>query len=132
MIRAIVWKELREQGLIAATLVVLGSGVLAAAAALADPPTPARMTLDVMRSLGAGPLATLMLAVTAGMVCGGAVFAAEREAGTMCFLDSLPASRWRLWRAKLIAGLGLAAVQIALLVAVAAALGLVPTTGWAV
>ena len=33
-----------------------------------------------------------MLAVTAGMVCGGAVFAAEREAGTIAFLDSLPAA----------------------------------------
>ena len=40
MIRAIVWKELREQGLIALTLVVLGGGVLVAAATLADPPAP--------------------------------------------------------------------------------------------
>src|SRR5262245_18101195 len=73
-----------------------------------------------------------MLAVTAGIVCGGAVFAAEREAGTFAFLDSLPATRWGLWQAKLVAGLGLAAGQIVLLIAVAAVLGLVPTAGWAV
>ncbi len=73
-----------------------------------------------------------MLAVTAGIVCGGAVFAAEREAGTFTFLESLPATRWQLWQAKLAAGLGLAAVQIGLLVAVAAVLGLIPNTGWAV
>ncbi|MBA4066286.1 MAG: hypothetical protein C0501_21730 [Isosphaera sp.] len=131
MFRAVVWKEVREQGLIGLTLVVLGSGVLAAAAALADPPTPGAAPADVVRHLGLGLLATLMLAVTAGVVCGGAVFAAEREAGTMGFLDALPVSRGRLWAAKLVAGFGLAAVQIGLLVAVGAALGLVPTVGWA-
>jgi hypothetical protein len=126
MIRAVVWKEIREQGLIGLTLVVLGSGVLAAAAVLAEPPLPSAPQVDVIRYLGVGPLATLMLAVTAGMVCGGAVFAAEREAGTVGFLESLPVSRGRLWCAKFIAGLGLAAAQAGLLVAVAAALGLVP------
>ena len=101
--------------------------MLVAAAALADPPTDDAPPTDVIRYLGAGRLATLMLAVTAGMVCGGAVFAAEREAGTFAFLESLPRTRWLLWQAKLAAGLGLAAVQIGLLVAVAAVLGLVPT-----
>ena len=132
MIRAIAWKELREQGLIALTLVVLGGGLLAAAAALAEPPAPGASPSDVIRYLGLGRLATLMLAVTAGMVCGGAVFAAEREAATFSFLDSLPASRWQIWRAKLMAGLGLASAQIALLVAFSALLGMVPTLGWAV
>ncbi|WP_439626479.1 hypothetical protein [Gemmata sp.] len=131
MIRAVVWKELREQGLIGLALVALGSGVLAAAAALADPPAEGARAGDVVRHLGLGLLATLMLCVTAGMVCGGAVFAAEREAGTMGFLDALPAARWRLWRAKVAAGTGLAAAQVGALLAVAAALGLVPTLGWA-
>lgn len=132
MIRAIVWKELREQGLIALSLVVLGSGVLVAAAMLADPPVESASPTDVIRFLGLGRLATLMLAVTAGMVCGGAVFAAEREAGTMSFLESLPYSQWQLWRAKLIAGLTLAILQVTLLVTVATGLGFVPTVGWAV
>ena len=131
MIRAIIWKELREQGLIGLTLVVLGSGVLAGAAALAEPPSPGAPPADVLRHLGAGFLATLMLSVTAGMVCGGAVFAAEREAGTMGFLESLPSSRARLWLAKFVAGFGLAVTQAGLLVAVAAALGLVPAFGLA-
>jgi hypothetical protein len=127
MLRAVVWKEIREQGLIGLTLVVLGSGVLAAAAMLAEPPISSAPPSDVIRYLGVGPLATLMLAVTAGMVCGGAVFAAEREAGTAGFLESLPVSRARLWGAKFVAGLGLAVAQAGLLVGVAAALGLVPT-----
>lgn len=131
MVRAIVWKEFREQGLIALTLLVLGSGVLVAAATLADPPAASSSPTDLIRFLGAGRLATLMLAVTAGMVCGGALFAAEREAGTMGFLDSLPASRWKIWRAKLAAGFALAAIQIVVVVGVAAGLGQVPSVGWA-
>ncbi len=71
MIRAVVWKELREQGLIAVMLTVLGAGLLAAAAALADPPTPNAPAADIVASLGVGRLLVLMLVVTAGMVCGG-------------------------------------------------------------
>ena len=41
-------------------------------------------------------------------------------------------SRWQIWRAKVLAGLGLAFIQILLLVALAAALDLVPGLGWAV
>lgn len=132
MFRAVIWKELREQGLIAATLIVLGTGILVAAAALADPPSPSANPADVVRYLGVGRLGTLLLAVTAGMVCGGALFAAERESGTMGFLDSLPSSRWNLWWAKFAAGLALAAVQIALVLIAASALGQVGTVGFGV
>ena len=124
MIRAVVWKELREQGLIAVMLAVLGAGLLVAAAALAEPPTPNAPAADIVASLGAGRLLTLMLVVTAGMVCGGALFAAEKEAGTMGFLDALPTARWALWRAKLVAGLVLAAAEVAALMTAAAALEL--------
>ncbi|HYH65068.1 MAG TPA: hypothetical protein VD866_10275, partial [Urbifossiella sp.] len=104
MVRAIVWKEFREQGLIGLTLVVLGGGVLVAVAVLADPPQKNAAPGDLLRGLGAGTLATLLLAVTAGTVCGGALFAAEREDGTHGFLEALPATRAGLWTAKLLAG----------------------------
>jgi hypothetical protein len=132
VIRAIVWKELREQGLIGLTLLVFGAGILVAAATLADPPSPGASPADVVHYLGAGRLATLLLAVTAGMVCGGAMFAAEREAGTVGFLESLPATRWQLWVAKLTAGLLLAVAQILVVLGLAAGLGQVGTTGFAV
>ncbi len=124
MIRAVVWKEFREQWLIALTLVVLGGGLIVGAATLGDPPTPGASPGDVIKSLGVGRLVTLMLVVTSGMVCGGAMFAAEREAGTMSFLEVLPATRWALWRAKLLAGAALALVQAGALVAIAATLDL--------
>lgn len=125
------WKEFREQGVIGLTLIVLGTGILIAAATLAEPPTQGATPADVVRFLGAGLLATIMLAVTAGTVCGGALFAAEREAGTLGFLESLPASRWSIWRSKLTAGLLLAVAQIALVLLVATSLGLVTSLGWA-
>lgn len=131
MIRAIVWKEFREQGLIGLTLMALGTGILVAAATFADPPTPGAGPADIIRYMGAGQLAALLLAVTAGTVCGGGLFAAEREAGTMGFLESLPVSRWELWRAKLAAGSALAVVQIGLVIGVAVGLGLIESGRWA-
>ncbi|MBN9122989.1 MAG: ABC transporter permease, partial [Planctomycetes bacterium] len=122
MIRAVVWKELREQGLIAVMLAALGGALIAAAAAFADPPSKTAASTDVVAALGAGRLLALMLVVTAGMVCGGALFAAEKEAGTMTFLDTLPTRRWLLWRAKLVAGLVLAGAVVAVLLGATAAL----------
>jgi hypothetical protein len=124
VIRAIVWKEMREQGVIAVALAVLGGGLLVAAATYADPPTPGASASDLVASLGLGRMLTLMLVVTAGMVCGGALFAAEREAGTMSFLEALPAARWSLWVSKLAAGLLLSGAQVGLLLGAAAVLEL--------
>ncbi len=132
VIRAIVWKELREQGLIGLTLIVLGSGILVAAATLAEPATQGATPADVVRFLGAGLLAALLLSVTAGTVCGGALFAAERESGTMGFLESLPVSRWQLWKAKIAAGTILMAIEVGFVLVVAAGLGIVDSIGWAV
>ena len=114
---------MREQGLIAIMLAVLGGSLLVTTALLADPPVPNAQATDVIRTFGAAGLVTLMLVVTAGMVCGGALFAAEKEAGTMAFLEALPTGRWQLWRAKLVAGLVLAVVQVGLLLVVAAVMG---------
>lgn len=128
MVRAVVWKELREQGLIALVLVVLGAALLTAAALLADPPVPNAAQTDVVATLGMGRLLLLMLVVTAGMVCGGALFAAEKEAGTIAFLEALPTTRLALWCAKVTAGLVLAGGELVLLLGAGAALGLVGGT----
>lgn len=123
MIRAVVWKELREQGLIAVLLAVVGGALVAAGAAFGDPPSSGASPSNLVAYLGAARLLTLMLVVTGGMVCGGALFAAEREAGTMAFLEALPVARWPLWRAKVVAGLALTSGVVGGLVLVSAALG---------
>lgn len=123
MVKAVVWKELREQGLIAILLAVLGGALIVTAAAFGDPPSASASPSNLLGYLGAARLLTLMLVVTAGTVCGGALFAAEKEAGTMSFLDALPIARGPLWRAKLVAGLALAGLVAGALVAVSAVCG---------
>lgn len=125
MIRAILWKEYREQGPIALALLVVGGGLLAAAAAFAAPPVAGAKPSDALQYLGTGRLATIMLAVTAGIVTGGALFAAEREAGTFKFLDAQPGARRTLWQAKIAAGACLTIAQIVVVLLSSAALGLV-------
>jgi ABC-type transport system involved in cytochrome c biogenesis permease component len=117
-----VWKEIREQWIIATALLVLGGGLLVAVAMFAEPPVPSAPATDVVRSLGLARLATLMLVVTAGMVCGGALFAAERESGTLTFLEVLPANLTKIWRAKIVAGAALTVLQLAVILLVAAIL----------
>lgn len=123
MVKAVVWKELREQGLIALLLVVLGGALIIAASVFGDPPSASASPSNLIGFLGAARLLTLMLVVTAGTVCGGALFAAEKEAGTMSFLDALPVARGPLWRAKFAAGLALAGLVAGALVLVSAVCG---------
>lgn len=122
MVRAVLWKEWREQAAIIVALLALGGGVIAAAVQFGGPISDAG-PLEFRGYGEAGRLAFLLLALTAGTVIGGALFAGEDEAGTTGYLASLPASRWRLWRGKVAAGLVLAAAAGAALIAEGAALG---------
>jgi ABC-type transport system involved in multi-copper enzyme maturation permease subunit len=134
MIRALVWKEAREQGVIVGALAVLGAGVLFGAALL-NPPTA-----DLLASgrLFTDPsfLALVALVVTAGVVVGGTLFAGEKENGTAGFLDLLPVPRWRVWAGKLAGGAVLVSAAAAGLFAVAAGVGILGPPGrlpvWAV
>ncbi|HVK15696.1 MAG TPA: hypothetical protein VM533_02030, partial [Fimbriiglobus sp.] len=133
MTRALVWKEVREQGAVLVALIVLGAAVLISAAVLLAPADGGRAT--ELRSLtAAGRIGLIMLTVTAGMVVGGTLFAGEREAGTFAFLDRLPGSRWRVWWRKVLTGFGLVAVAVGVFLAVSAAGGLLDlrtrATGW--
>jgi hypothetical protein len=101
---ALIWKEWREHGGIVLVLALFSIVVLVAAALWAQPGNPFASVTDLVRYLGIGRLAAVMLTATAGMVCGSALFAAERENNTFTFLETLPLSRRSLWFAKLIAG----------------------------
>lgn len=123
MIRALVWKETREQGVIVGALAVLGVAVLLAVGILnregRDSFDPSRIVLT-----DPGALAVVMLTVTAGAVVGGTLFAAEKENGTDVFLSLLPVRRRGVWAGKMLAGGVLVLVVAAMLTAVAAPLGL--------
>jgi hypothetical protein len=124
MIRALVWKEYREQRFACLGITGLGMVLLAGVA----------RWLEHNRSQSSlGTPAAFLLAGGAflswcyGVVGGAMVLAGEREDGTLPFLDTLPARRGRLWRAKGLATATLLLAQAALVVALLAALGAVTT-----
>lgn len=123
MTRALVWKEVREQGTVVVALVVLGAAVLVAASVLLDRPADSGRATELRSLTAVGRIGLLMLTVTAGMVVGGTLFAGEREAGTFAFLDMLPGTRWRVWWRKVLTGAGLVAVAVGVFLAVSAAGG---------
>ncbi len=135
MIRALVWKEVREQGVIAIALAVLGVGLLVGVGVLNSANGGGNSELRSPLT-DPGVLATLALTVTAGCVVGGTLFAAEKEMGTATFLGLLPVRRRTIWLGKMLAGAGIVFVVVAtMLIGAAAAGSLGPTKsllGWVV
>jgi hypothetical protein len=121
MIRAICWKEWREQRTIAIAVFAFGVLALALTAQFADPLRGG----SVWTQSGARELMAQGLAYLAGTVCGAMLLADEKEVGTLEFLDTLPARRRALWIGKVVFGLGLAIVMSAALAGIAIALGCV-------
>lgn len=126
MIRALVWKETREQGVIVGALAVLGLAVLIGIGIL----NAGRHDVLDTRTLLTDPgiLAVVMLTITGGAVVGGTLFAAEKENGTATFLAMLPVKRRGVWVGKMLAGAGLVLVVSVVLFAAAATVGLLG--GW--
>jgi len=132
MNKALIWKEFREQGVIAVALAVLGSAIVVAMLLLVPPPREGA-TLDNY-AFNAGTAGTLAMILVAGLVIGGTLFAGEAENETKAFFDLLPVSRTAKWRGKWLAGLGLVVPIAVVLFAVGALggfLGPVRTLGYA-
>jgi hypothetical protein len=135
MFRAMLWKESREQAAILIALLVLGSAVIAVAAALGSSIGLESGLGDFRAYTNAGRLAVLALSIAAGVVVGGSLFAGERENETMPCLESLPVRRWSIWWSKMAAGLVLTVVASAILLGTGAAigaLGMMNRTTWLV
>lgn len=109
MTRSLAWKELREQWAVWLTMAVAAvAGVLGFRSLMGRTSHFDQLLVWVLW-LGTWGY---------GLVCGALLFAGETEDGTQPFLDVLPGSRRRLWRAKALTGLLLLAAQAALLAAV--------------
>jgi hypothetical protein len=107
--RSLVWKEVRELWVVWLVL------VFAAAAGVAG----ASQLFYAVPGRDEPLIAVLSLAAWAyGLVCGAHLFAGEAEGATQGFLDTLPVTRRRLWRAKAGAGLALVATQVTALAVV--------------
>ncbi len=106
MTRALVWKELREQRAVWLVLALAAAGGMAGVCWATVP----GMNRDQML------VGILWLTVWGyGLVCGALPLAGETEEGTQDFLDTLPESRRRLYRVKVLTGLALLAAQVAAL-----------------
>lgn len=123
MFRAMLWKEVREQAAILIALLVLGSGVIAVAAALGSSAGLDAGLGDFRAYTNAGRLAVLALTLAAGVVIGASLFAGEIENETMACLEMLPVRRWKIWWSKLAAGIVMAVVAGAILIAMGTLLG---------
>ena len=127
MIRAIVWKEVREHGSIALALIVLGGAILVSVGFFAPPP-PSNVRVDALLS-APGILGLFMLVTSAGLVIGASLVANERENRTATFLELLPVPRSRLLLGKAMAGVVLAVPIIGSLFLAAAVSGVIGPMG---
>jgi hypothetical protein len=116
MILTLAWKEYREQRAVWVAMVLVGALLLTVLPAVTEPGGGLLYTL----------VALLAVAATAGLVSGAMLLAGEAEAGTLAFLDTQPALRPRLWRAKVASGAVLCLLQGLALAAVAVSLHVLP------
>jgi ABC-type transport system involved in cytochrome c biogenesis permease component len=125
MTGAVVWKECREQwpawAAVGAVALLLPA---VATLALGDQP----VHREWLQAFRASVLAIAALAM--GVLTAAALFAGERESGTLPFLDSLPAARRQLWRRKVFAGLVVLAAQVAVLAVAGRSITVVTVPMW--
>src|SRR5689334_12340045 len=110
-LRAMAWKELREQRLQALLLTALGLVILSVVFPLFGDQSA--------HSVTNAALAAIVFAWAGGMVTGAVALANEREADTQTFLDMLPRWRLQVWWAKLFVAVMLVVIQSLLLSAAA-------------
>ncbi len=96
MTAAVVWKEYREHRAVWLALLLACAAVMYAASQ-----SPARTGGGGVREILL--FVSLLLTWAEGLVCGAALLAGEREAGTQAFLDQMPVMRGSVLRAKLLA-----------------------------
>src|SRR5262245_29562219 len=126
MIHTLFWKEWREHRTVWVAMAGLSALLLIGLTYFLDPQSgQVGSSLADWRMVPVG-WATLVLAVTYGLVCGAMMFAGEREGRTMPFLDGLPALRFEVWATKVVVGLLLTLAQSAMLIGIVTCLNLPP------
>lgn len=107
MTRAMLWKEWREQRLVALAVLAFGALGLYLAGQFAEPVAGG----SAWERSGPREVLALALAYLAGATCGAILLADEKEVGTLEFLDTLPTRRRTVWFGKAVAGVALAVGQ---------------------
>src|SRR5262245_18957025 len=108
MTRVLIWKELREQRTSAIVVVLLGIALIYVAVNHSGQHGDYRVAAEL----------AIGVAWICGLVAGVQPLATEVESGTLHWLDTLPVTRLRLWRAKCGAAAVIILLQLALLLGV--------------
>src|SRR5258708_5930146 len=98
MIRAIFWKEYREQRIIGATLIFLTFLAMAGLVHWKESEGPSQNQTINESALEI----SICLAFLSGLVTGAMLLAEEQESRTQDFLDVLPIWRKGLWKGKIV------------------------------
>ncbi len=114
MTRVLLWKELREQWTVATLLVLVSAAILVG---LTNPSAAA-----VLPERGSKEVISIALAWMCALIVGVQSLVAERESGTLDWLNALPLTRGQLWNHKVLFGLIVIAFQSAAILAVTAAI----------
>jgi hypothetical protein len=122
VIASLVWKEYREHRAIWLAMAVLAVGSLTIATQWQLPNGWKGGDQDAATAVIGG---AFILAAMYGLVCGGMMFAGERETRGMWFLDTLPLGRGELWGIKLLIGMAFVLLYSVVIIATGVALGLV-------
>jgi hypothetical protein len=120
MTGAIWWKEYREHRTVWAAMAAVGAIGLYGLAFVFSQDVQARRDLREMLCAVA-----ILLSWAYGMIAGAMLLAGEREAGTLIYLDGLPAYRFQVWVWKFLFGLGVMVAQALVLAGLGLALTLV-------
>ena len=101
MIRAMLWKEYREHRLVWLATASLTTLLIFGLKQLLDPRGLAQPEAFEFETLG---VVAFGMAAAYGLICGAMMFAGEREARTLAFLDMLSAPRTPVWVIKFLTG----------------------------
>jgi ABC-type transport system involved in multi-copper enzyme maturation permease subunit len=122
VIASLLWKEYREHRSVWIAMALLAVISLTAAAQLLLPQGWRAASQDAAAGLVGG---AIILTAMYGLVCGGMMFAGERESRGMAFLSILPLGRAELWWFKCLIGLVFVLLYCGVILGIGAAIGVV-------
>jgi hypothetical protein len=127
MLRAILWKEWRQQGLFFLAILLL-AGLAIGTTALTLPQEWANLAGEPILRLTLFFLVQTFI-VSQAVACAALLFAGEREEGTLTFVDVHSGRRLPVWASKMIAGLTIVFASAAVLGGVLVGFGITSTIG---
>ena len=127
MLKAIFWKEWRQQSRIVCSIVIFMPVLAGVALWAIGPFVNERTSIWDAKTVEFARIVAICVALLQAIVTGSLLFASEVEDGTLPYLDACSAERGRIWRAKMLSGLAIAMPALVLPTLVGGFAGLLAT-----